>query len=138
MVQLMTAFWISCGAGLSASKMRSLRDLAEKIHSGAVPIKRLSELTDEEVIECLLPVRGIGRWTAEMFLIFSLGRHDVLPVADWGLRVAAQKQYALAEPPGKAELVELAEPWRPLHRLSLLRCQRLQAISCRDGLRRPD
>src|SRR5262249_30899777 len=69
-------------AGLSASKVRSLRDLAEKAHTEVVPLGRLGELTDEEVIATLLPVRGIGRWTAQMYLIFSLGRPDVLPVDD--------------------------------------------------------
>jgi DNA-3-methyladenine glycosylase II len=100
-------------AGLSASKARSLRDLSEKVQSGAVPLPELSALPDEEVIARLVPVRGIGRWTAEMFLIFSLGRLDVLPVDDWGLRVGVQRQYGLAEPPEKAQLRELAEPWRP-------------------------
>src|SRR5688572_24218929 len=61
-------------AGLSANKMRSLRDLAEKCKNGEVPLRKLAQLEDEEVIERLVPVRGIGRWTAEMFLIFSLGR----------------------------------------------------------------
>ncbi len=100
-------------AGLSASKARAVRDLAEKVHSGAVPLHELPELSDEEVIARLLPVRGIGRWTAEMFLIFSLGRLDVLPVDDWGLRVGVQRQYSLTEPPEKAQLRTLAEPWRP-------------------------
>src|SRR5438105_7477341 len=67
-------------AGLSTAKERSIRDLAEKVHSGAVPLDQLDDWTDEEVVEHLLPVRGIGRWTAEMFLIFSLGRLDVLPL----------------------------------------------------------
>ena len=70
-------------------------------------------LDDEEVIARLIPVRGIGRWTAEMFLIFSLGRLDVLPLADYGLRVGVQRNYALPEIPAKQALVDLAEPWRP-------------------------
>jgi DNA-3-methyladenine glycosylase II len=102
-----------CGAGLSASKARSLRDLAEKVHKGTVPLKRLPELDDEEVVELLLPVRGIGRWTAQMFLIFSLGRPDVLPVDDLGLRAAVQQAYGLAALPERVALTELAEPWRP-------------------------
>jgi len=101
------------GAGLSGSKARSLRDLAEKVHGGTVPLKRLPELTDEEVIASLLPVRGIGRWTAQMFLIFSLGRPDVLPVDDLGLRAGVQQAYGMAELPDRAGLTELAEPWRP-------------------------
>jgi DNA-3-methyladenine glycosylase II len=100
-------------AGLSAAKARSLRDLSDKVHTGAVPLGRLHALTDEEVIACLLPVRGIGRWTAQMFLVFSLGRLDVLPVDDLGLRVGAQRQYGLPDLPGRAELLKLGEPWRP-------------------------
>lgn len=101
------------GAGLSAAKLRSLRDLAEKVHSGDVPLASLHELDDEEVIASLIPVRGIGRWTAQMFLIFSLGRLDVLPVDDLGLRVGAQRHYELAEVPGKKKLEEIGEAWRP-------------------------
>jgi DNA-3-methyladenine glycosylase II len=101
------------GAGLSASKVRSLRDLAEKVHTRAVPLRRLAELTDEEVIDRLLPVRGIGRWTAQMFLIFSLGRPDVLPVDDLGLRAGVQQVYGLPALPGRDALTALAEPWRP-------------------------
>jgi DNA-3-methyladenine glycosylase II len=100
-------------AGLSANKVRSLRDLAEKVHGGAVPLDDLPERSDEEVIATLLPVRGIGRWTAEMFLIFSLGRFDVLPVGDYGLRAGVQRAYKLEETPGKDELTKLAEPWQP-------------------------
>jgi DNA-3-methyladenine glycosylase II len=100
-------------AGLSAAKTRAMRDLAEKVHGKAVPLDALHEMTDEEIIAALLPVRGIGRWTAEMFLIFSLGRFDVLPVADLGLRAGVQEQYGLAELPGKDDLTKLAEPWRP-------------------------
>jgi DNA-3-methyladenine glycosylase II len=102
------------GAGLSAAKARAVRDLAEKVHQGTVPLDDLHTVTeDEEVIARLLPVYGIGRWTAEMFLIFSLGRLDVLPLADRGLRVGAQQHYGLTEVPGNAQLVQMAEPWRP-------------------------
>jgi DNA-3-methyladenine glycosylase II len=99
--------------GLSASKARALADLAEKVSTGSVPLADLHELPDEEVIRQLLPVRGIGRWTAEMFLIFSLGRLDVLPVDDWGFRVGVQRQYDLPQPPDRIALTALAEPWRP-------------------------
>jgi DNA-3-methyladenine glycosylase II len=99
--------------GLSANKARFLLDLAGKVHDGSVPLARIHDLPDEEVIEALLPVKGIGRWTAQMFLIFSLGRWDVLPVDDLGLRVGVKRQFGLAEMPGRAELTELAEPWRP-------------------------
>jgi DNA-3-methyladenine glycosylase II len=100
-------------AGLSANKVRSLRDLAEKVHTKAVPLARLHKLSDEDVIEHLVTVRGIGRWTAEMFLIFSLGRLDVLPVDDLGLRAGVRDVYALPELPDKASLLERGEVWRP-------------------------
>jgi DNA-3-methyladenine glycosylase II len=100
-------------AGLSSNKLRSLRDLSEKVHSGEVPLHELHALPDEEVIEKLLPVRGIGRWTAQMFLIFSLGRLDVLPVDDFGLRVGVRRHYGLGELPNRSYLTERAEPWRP-------------------------
>lgn len=101
------------GAGLSAGKVRSLKDLADKCATGAVPLRKLHALEDEAVIDALLPVRGIGRWTAEMFLIFSLGRTDVLPVGDLGLRAGMRQEYGLEELPGKAEMEEIAQPWRP-------------------------
>jgi DNA-3-methyladenine glycosylase II len=100
-------------AGLSEAKRRSLRDLADKVRTSAVPLAQLGEMDDESVIEMLVPVRGIGRWTAEMFLIFSLGRLDVLPVDDLGLRVGVQREYGLAERPGRKQLVEIGEAWRP-------------------------
>ncbi len=100
-------------AGLSAMKVRSLRDLAEKCLARDVPLAKLPEMPDEEVIETLLPVRGIGRWTAEMFLIFSLGRLDVLPMGDYGLRAGIRNQYGLTDMPDKATLVRIGEVWRP-------------------------
>jgi DNA-3-methyladenine glycosylase II len=101
------------GAGLSANKTRSLRDLAQRIQSGVLPLHELPDLEDQEVIARLVPVWGIGPWTAQMFLIFSLGRLDVLPVADFGLRAGVQRQYELAGLPDAARLEELSEPWRP-------------------------
>ncbi len=100
-------------AGLSGSKAAAVRDLAERVHDGAIPLQSLGDMPDEEVIQCLLPVRGIGRWTAEMCLIFSLGRMDVLPVDDWGLREAVRRQYGLEAHPKRGELQQLGEPWRP-------------------------
>ncbi len=101
------------GAGLSANKVLSLRDLAQKCASGEVPLKKLAAMEDEEIIETLIPVRGIGRWTAEMFLIFSLGRLDVLPVADYGLRAGVRNHYDLDDLPDKATLTDIGEVWRP-------------------------
>ena len=100
-------------AGLSASKMKSLRDLAEHVNGGAVRLRIIHKLPDEEVIDALIPIRGIGRWTAQMFLIFSLGRLDILPVDDLGLRAGVRDQYGLRELPDRDQLSELAEPWRP-------------------------
>ena len=100
-------------AGLSAAKIRSLRDLTDKVHRGHLPLTTLHELSDEEVIDCLVPVHGIGPWTAQMFLIFSLGRLDILPVADFGLRAGVQRHYKLRKLPNKDRLHKLAEPWRP-------------------------
>jgi DNA-3-methyladenine glycosylase II len=106
------------GVGLSANKLKSIRDLASKCASGEVPIKKLAAMPDEEVIETLLPVRGIGRWTAEMFLMFSLGRRDVLPVADYGLRAGVMRQYGLPELATKAQLEDIGEPWRPFRSIA--------------------
>jgi DNA-3-methyladenine glycosylase II len=101
------------GAGLSRGKQLSIRDLAEKCQSRAVPIKKLADMSDADVVETLTQVRGIGPWTAEMFLIFSLGRLDVLPVGDYGLRAGVQKHYALSELPKKDTLHELTQSWKP-------------------------
>jgi DNA-3-methyladenine glycosylase II len=101
------------GAGLSRAKVQALQDLAGRAESGALPLDRLDEMTDDDVIDCLVPVRGIGRWTAEMFLIFSLGRLDVLPVDDFGLRAGVRDLYELPDLPGRAALRERGELWRP-------------------------
>jgi DNA-3-methyladenine glycosylase II len=101
------------GAGLSANKVRALRDLAERIAGGVLPLDQLPERTDEEVIDHLVAVRGIGTWTAQMYLIFCLGRLDVLPVDDFGLRAGVRDQYGLEALPGRKDLVARAEPWRP-------------------------
>jgi DNA-3-methyladenine glycosylase II len=100
-------------AGLSVSKTKSLRDLATHVDTGALPLDRLGAMDDEEVIRTLTPVHGIGRWTAEMFLIFVLGRPDVLPVDDFGLKAGVKRQYGLIEMPGRQLLHEYAGPWRP-------------------------
>lgn len=99
--------------GLSRAKVAGLHDLAERAATGVLPLKRFDTLSDDEVIDHLVQVRCIGRWTAEMVLIFSLGRLDVLPVDDFGLRAGVKEQYGLEELPGRAALQELGEPWRP-------------------------
>ena len=100
-------------AGLSGAKARYVRDLAEKVAAGVVDLESIAHAPDEVVIRELVQVKGIGRWTAEMFLIFSLGRPDVLPVDDLGFRTAAQRAYGLAALPGKAALQALAAGWHP-------------------------
>jgi DNA-3-methyladenine glycosylase II len=100
-------------AGLSGGKRRSIRDLAEKCVSGAVPLKKLAAMDDADIVAALTQVHGIGPWTADRFLIFSLGRTDVLPVGDYGLRAGMHKHYQLPELPKKAALLELTEEWKP-------------------------
>lgn len=100
-------------AGLSRQKLAYLRDLAEKFASGALSEDGFHELDDEEVIQRVSTVKGIGRWTGEMFLIFSLGRPDVLPVDDLGVRRGMQLAYGLAELPKPDEMRRIAEPWQP-------------------------
>jgi DNA-3-methyladenine glycosylase II len=99
--------------GLSGGKVRALLDLAGRVESGLLPLDDLARMPDEEVVSLLTPVRGIGVWTAEMFLIFSLGRLDVLPVGDLGLRAGVRDVYGLPELPGRAHLMEAGEKWRP-------------------------
>ncbi|MBV9867554.1 MAG: DNA-3-methyladenine glycosylase 2 family protein [Abitibacteriaceae bacterium] len=101
------------GIGLSANKTRSIRDLAEHFVSGAIDSQKFQKMDEEEIIAALIPVRGIGRWTAEMFLIFSLGRLDILAVDDLGLRNAMRKIYDLSEPPSPTVMRSIAEPWQP-------------------------
>jgi DNA-3-methyladenine glycosylase II len=101
------------GAGLSRAKVAYLRDLAEHVEDGELELERLAELPDEEVSEQLTAIKGLGQWTAHMFLIFHLGRPDVLPIGDLGIRRAVQIAYGLEEPPDAAELERIAEPWRP-------------------------
>jgi 3-methyladenine DNA glycosylase/8-oxoguanine DNA glycosylase len=100
-------------AGLSTAKATYVHDLAAKVSDGTVHLEQIHELDDESVIQSLIPVKGIGRWTAEMFLIFSLGRPDVLPVDDLGLRVGIQRLDGLSEQPSKAAVKERGAIWAP-------------------------
>jgi len=104
-------------AGLSRQKIRYLRDLARKATNGALRLGRFGGKTDEEVIANLTQVKGVGRWTAEMFLIFSLGRPDVLPVDDLGLQYGFKDAYRMRALPSAERMVRLAEPWRPYRTL---------------------
>ena len=100
-------------AGLSWSKVSYVKDLADRVASGRLPLDHIAQMPDEEAIEALVAVKGIGRWTAEMFLMFSLARRDVLAVDDYGLRAAMMSLYGLPDLPKPATMRELAEPWRP-------------------------
>jgi DNA-3-methyladenine glycosylase II len=99
--------------GLSRAKVASLRSLAEHVIAGELELDRLTQLDDGEVIRELVAVKGIGEWTAHVFLMFTLHRPDVLPTGDQGIRNAVMRAYGLAAPPDPDALIELAEPWRP-------------------------
>jgi len=99
--------------GLSNKKIEYIKDLSARITDRKLDLVKLCEMTDEEIIAQLIQVKGIGRWTAEMFLIFCLGRLDVLPVTDLGIRKAMQKIYALPALPKPSEMLAISQPWRP-------------------------
>jgi DNA-3-methyladenine glycosylase II len=118
-------------AGLSQNKLLALRDLAAKCLDGTVPTKRaLARMSDEEIIERISQVRGIGRWTVEMMLIFRLGRPNVLPVDDYGVRKGMQRLYRLRELPNKAAMHRRARKWEPWSSVAswyMWRCAELPA-----------
>ncbi len=99
--------------GLSWAKIASVRDLSSKVSEGALSLESLDDLDDAEVTEALTRVRGIGQWSAEMFLIFRLGRPDILPVGDVGVQRAMRALYGLRKHPSPARMTALARPWRP-------------------------
>jgi len=101
------------GVGLSGQKVGYLRDLCRHIDEGSLPLEALDHLPDEDVITALTRVKGIGRWTAEMFLMFRLHRPDVLPVDDLGIVKAVQRAYRLRTLPSPKRLTRLGESWRP-------------------------
>lgn len=107
-------------AGLSGRKVEYVRDLAAHVIAGELELDRLGELSDEEAIEEIAAVRGLGRWSAEMFLLFHLERPDVLSGGDLGIRRAVQIEYGLAEMPPPARVLEIGEPWRPHRSLASL------------------
>ena len=107
-------------AGLSRAKVAYLRDLAERVEDGELQLDLLKELPDEAVSAQLTAVKGIGQWTADMFLMFNLGRPDVLPVGDLGIRNAMQRLYDLPAKPAAADLTAIAEPWQPHRSLASL------------------
>jgi DNA-3-methyladenine glycosylase II len=107
-------------AGLSGRKVEYIRDLASHVIDGELELERLGELSDEEAIEEIVAVRGLGVWTAEMFLLFHLERPDVLSGGDLGIRKAVQIEYGLEEMPAPARVLEIGEPWRPHRSLASL------------------
>ena len=113
--------------GVSGNKLAALKDLAEKSLAGVVPpVQKLRYLHDAQLIERLTAVRGIGQWTVEMMLIFRLGRPDVLPVDDLGIRKGAQIVLGLKEMPKPKELIVLGERWAPYRTLASLYLWRIQ------------
>ena len=107
-------------AGLSHAKVRYLRSLAEHVLDGSLALDHLAELPDADVIAALTTVKGIGQWSADMFLIFHLDRPDVLPVGDLGIRKAFQAVYGLPALPTAPEMERIAEGWRPHRTLGAL------------------
>jgi len=99
--------------GLSRQKAVYIRDLALHFADGRIPTRRFARMDDQAIIRSLLAVKGIGRWTAEMFLIFVLNRPDLLPVDDLGIRKSVQTFYGLPDLPDAEALLRLADPWRP-------------------------
>jgi len=110
--------------GLSVQKAAYLLDLANRVASGELRLERMGRMSDEEVIAELIQVKGIGVWTAQMFLMFSLGRPNVFPHDDLGVRTAIQKLYGLDDLPDKVTSHRIAEPWRPYATIGSWYCWR--------------
>jgi len=104
---------VRTAAGLSRAKASYLRSLAEHVVSGELELERFDEMPDAEVAIELIAVKGLGQWTVDMYLMFHLGRPDVLPVGDLGIRRAVERAYGLPGLPDAAALTEIADPWRP-------------------------
>jgi DNA-3-methyladenine glycosylase II len=100
-------------AGLSRAKVKYLRSLAEHVIDGDLELEKLDDLPDETVIEELTAIKGLGQWSADMFLMFHLGRPDILPVGDLGIRKAVMIEYGLRKLPDPKRLERIAKPWRP-------------------------
>lgn len=104
---------LRAAAGLSRAKASYLRSLAEHVVSGELELERFDAMGDAEVAAELIAVKGLGQWTVDMYLMFHLGRPDVLPVGDLGIRRAVERAYGLPALPDPAQLTAIAEPWRP-------------------------
>lgn len=113
------------GAGLSAAKTRAIKDLAGKCADGSVRLRAVGRMSDAEIVEMLTAVWGIGEWTAQMFLIFRLGRLDVMPAGDLGVREGVRILDGLDERPTQKAVLERAEVWRPLRSVATWAMYRL-------------
>ena len=113
----------SCG--LSAAKVAAIRDLALHVSDNRLPLDKLESMNDADIIESLVAVRGIGVWTAQMFLMFRLGRPDVLPVLDLGVRKGAQRIYRMRKLPDAARLEKTAKSWKPWRSVASWYCWRI-------------
>jgi len=113
------------GAGLSGSKAAAILDLARHVAEGTLTLERAGRMSDDEITRQLVQVRGIGPWTAHMFLLFTLQRLDVWPVGDYGVRTGYGIAYGLAEPPTAAALEELGERFRPYRSVAAWYCWRV-------------
>src|SRR5512144_949518 len=124
------------GVGFSRSKIVAIRDIATKTEAGIVPTRDEAEpRSDDELIGRLVPIRGVGRWTAEMLLIFALGRLDVFPLDDFGVRKGLKIAFGLETMPAKREMLELTECWRPWRSVGTWYLWRLVANEARTGKR---
>ena len=113
------------GSGLSRGKMAALRDLAHRVEHDGLPLHSIDTLTDDDVITLLTQVRGIGRWTAQMMLMFRLGRADVVPEGDLGVQKGARKIYGLRSHPTPKKLEQLAKAWAPNRTIASWYCWRV-------------
>jgi DNA-3-methyladenine glycosylase II len=104
--------------GLSSRKIEYIKDLSSKVYTKSLDLSILPKMTDEEIITELIKVKGIGRWTAEMFLIFSLGRQDVIPMSDLGVRKAIKKLYGLQDLPDSKRILEISSNWKPFRSIA--------------------
>jgi DNA-3-methyladenine glycosylase II len=111
---------LRAAAGLSRAKVSFLRSLAEHVLNGELELERLDDLPDDAVIAELVAVKGLGVWSAHMFLMFHLRRPDVLAVGDLGIRNAMMQLYGLSDKPAPAEMEAIAEPWRPYRTIACL------------------
>ena len=123
------------GAGLSRQKVAYLRDLSDRVADRRLNLAALERMTDEEVLSALTAVKGIGRWTAEVFMMFRLGRLDLLPVDDLGLLDGARILYDLPARPSDAQLLEIGEPWRPYRSIGAWYLWQGRRMSRGDALR---